>query len=196
MVIGCCGGGSNFAGIAFPFVQDKIKKHLKTKVVAVEPAACPTLTRGPYAYDFGDTGKMTPLMKQYTLGHNFVPPGIHAGGLRYHGVARTVAQLVHEEVIDALALYQNPCFKASLHEMRRHPPAPESGHAVCAAVDEAVRCREAGEKKTILFNLSGHGHFDLTAYDSYLRGELQDYDLDEEILKKGRASIPDVQDPA
>lgn len=198
IVIGCCGGGSNFAGISFPFVKDKLKKGLKTEFIAVEPAACPTLTRGPYAYDFGDTGKMTPLMKQYTLGHNFVPPGIHAGGLRYHGVAQTVAHLKKDGVINARALYQNPCFKASLLFAKCEGilPAPESGHAICAAVDEAVRCREAGESKTILFNLSGHGHFDIAAYDAYLRGELQDYDLDEEILEKGRQSIPDVKEPA
>lgn len=197
VVIGCVGGGSNFAGIAFPFVHDKLKKNLNTRFVGVEPAACPTLTRGPYAYDYGDTGKMTPLMKQYTLGHNFVPPGIHAGGLRYHGVARTVAQLVHEGVIEAISLYQNPCFKASLIFAKCEGilPAPESSHAICAAMDEAIKCRESGESKTILFNLSGHGHFDLTAYDAYLRGDLQDYDLDEEILEKGRESIPDVKEP-
>ena len=179
-------------------MKDKLKKGLKTEFIAVEPAACPTLTRGPYAYDFGDTGKLTPLMKQYTLGHNFVPPGIHAGGLRYHGVAQTVAHLKKDGVIDARALYQNPCFKASLLFAKCEGilPAPESGHAICAAVDEAVRCREAGESKTILFNLSGHGHFDVAAYDAYLRGDLQDYDLDEEILEKGRQSIPDVKEPA
>lgn len=197
VVIGCCGGGSNFAGIAFPFVKDKLKRGLNTEFIAVEPAACPTLTRGPYAYDYGDTGKLTPLMKQYTLGHNFVPPGIHAGGLRYHGVAQTVAHLKKDGIIGALAPLQNPCFKASLlfATCEGILPAPESGHAVWAAVEEAIRAREAGQSKTILFNLSGHGHFDIAAYESYLRGNLQDYELDEEILEKGRASIPKVEEP-
>ncbi len=198
VVIGCCGGGSNFAGIAFPFVQDKLKQGLKTDFVAVEPTACPTLTRGPYAYDFGDTGMLTPLIKQYTLGHNFVPPGIHAGGLRYHGVAATVAHLKKDGVIRAIALHQNPCFKASLLFAKCEGiiPAPESSHAICAAMDEAVKCRESGEAKTILFNLSGHGHFDMTAYDAYLRGDLQDYELDDAVLQAGMASIPDVVEPS
>ena len=198
IVIGCCGGGSNFAGIAFPFVKDKLAKKLDTDFIAVEPSACPTLTRGPYAYDFGDTGGLTPLIKQYTLGHNFMPPGIHAGGLRYHGVASTVAHLKKDDVIRAIALPQTPCFKASLLFAKCEGilPAPESGHAVCAAVDEAVKCRETGEAKTILFNLSGHGHFDMTAYDAYLQGNLQDYALEEDVLQKGLASIPDVKEPA
>ncbi len=198
VVIGCCGGGSNFAGIAFPFVKDKLKKDLNTDFIAVEPAACPTLTRGPYAYDFGDTGGLTPLIKQYTLGHNFMPPGIHAGGLRYHGVASTVAHLKKDDVIRAIALPQTPCFKASLLFAKCEGilPAPESSHAICAAVDEAVKCRESGEAKTILFNLSGHGHFDMTAYDAYLQGNLQDYALEEDVLQKGLASIPEVNEPA
>lgn len=198
VVIGCCGGGSNFAGIAFPFVEDKLKQDLKTDFIAVEPAACPTLTRGPYAYDFGDTGQLTPLIKQYTLGHNFVPPGIHAGGLRYHGVAATVAHLKKDGVIRAIALHQNPCFKASLlfAKCEGIVPAPETSHAICAAVDEAVKCRESGESKTILFNLSGHGNFDMSAYDAYLSGGLQDYELDKEVLEHGIASIPTVSEPA
>ncbi|HDP35619.1 MAG TPA: TrpB-like pyridoxal phosphate-dependent enzyme [Candidatus Hydrogenedentes bacterium] len=198
VVIGCCGGGSNFAGIAFPFVQDKLKKGLDTDFIAVEPTACPTLTRGPYAYDFGDTGQLTPLIKQYTLGHNFMPPGIHAGGLRYHGVAATVAHLVKDGVMRAVALYQNPCFKASLTFAKCEGilPAPESAHAICAAMDEAVKCRESGEAKTILFNLSGHGHFDLSAYDAYLSGNMQDVALEEEALQKGLESIPQVNEPS
>lgn len=198
IVIGCCGGGSNFAGISFPFVQDKIRKNLNTDFIAVEPASCPTLTRGPYAYDFGDTGQLTPLMKQYTLGHNFVPPGIHAGGLRYHGVATTVAHLKKDNIIRAIALHQTQCFKASLLFAKCEGilPAPESSHAISAAVDEAVKCRESGEGKTILFNLSGHGHFDITAYNAYLHGDLHDYELAEEELQQGLQSIPDVEDPA
>lgn len=198
VVIGCCGGGSNFAGIAFPFVKDKFDKGLDTDFIAVEPKACPTLTRGPYAYDFGDTGKLTPLIKQYTLGHNFMPPGIHAGGLRYHGVAATVAHLKKHDIIRAIALYQTPCFEASLLFAKTEGiiPAPESSHAICAAIDEAVKCRETGEEKTILFNLSGHGHFDMTAYDAYLSGKLIDVELEEEILQQGLSSIPEVADPS
>ncbi|NLN93668.1 MAG: TrpB-like pyridoxal phosphate-dependent enzyme [Candidatus Hydrogenedens sp.] len=196
VVIGCCGGGSNFAGIAFPFVREKFNKNLDTKFIAAEPTACPTLTKGPYAYDFGDTGKLTPLIKQYTLGHNFVPPGIHAGGLRYHGVAATVAHLKKDNIIEAVALHQNPCFNASLMFAKAEGiiPAPESGHAVCTAINEALKAREAGESKTILFNLSGHGHFDITAYEAYMRGGLQDLELDDESLSKGLASIPDIQE--
>jgi len=191
-VFGCCGGGSNFAGISFPFVQDRIAGKSKVECVASEPAACPTLTRGPFAYDFGDTGQFTPLMKQYTLGHNFMPPGIHAGGLRYHGVASTVAHLKHLGLISAVAPLQNPCFEAALlfSKCEGIIPAPESSHAIRAAVDEALRCKESGEIKTILFNLSGHGHFDMTAYDAYLRGDLEDYELDDELIAQGTASIP------
>ncbi|NLV39648.1 MAG: TrpB-like pyridoxal phosphate-dependent enzyme [Candidatus Hydrogenedentes bacterium] len=194
VVIGCCGGGSNFAGVAFPFVKDRLDGKSNVWCVAVEPAACPTLTRGPFAYDFGDTGGMTPLMKQYTLGHNFMPPGIHAGGLRYHGVATQVAHLKKEGCIGALALMQNPCFESSLLFAKCEGilPAPESSHAIRGAVEEALRCKEVGEAKTILFNLSGHGHFDLTAYDNYLSGNLQDIALDEESLRKGAESIPKI----
>lgn len=192
VVIGCCGGGSNYAGLAFPFTPDKIKGGKNIDFIAVEPAACPTITRGPYAYDFGDTGQMTPLLKQYTLGHNFMPPGIHAGGLRYHGVATQVAHLMHEGVMRAVAYRQNPCFEAALIFARAEGiiPAPESSHAIRAAVDEALKCKESGETKTILFNLSGHGHFDMSAYDAYLSGKLEDYELEQEVLDKGIASIP------
>ncbi len=194
IVIGCCGGGSNFAGIAFPFVCDRIKDGRKVECIAAEPAACPTLTQGPFAYDFGDTGMYTPLMKQYTLGHNFMPPGIHAGGLRYHGVAATVAHLQHLGLIRSVALKQNPCFESSLLFAKCEGiiPAPESGHAIRAAVDEALKCRESGEVKTILFNLSGHGNFDMTAYDAYLRGDLQDLEFDEEAMRRGLSCLPKV----
>ena len=198
VVFGCCGGGSNFAGIAFPFLRDRLAGKTGVRCVAVEPAACPTLTRGPFTYDFGDTGGLTPLMKQYTLGHNFVPPGIHAGGLRYHGVSAQVAHLKHLGQLDALALPQNPCFEAALLFAKSEGivPAPESSHAIRAAVDEAIRCREANESKVILFNLSGHGHFDMSAYAAYLQGDLMDLELDEEALKKGLASLPKVEAPA
>jgi len=198
VVFGCCGGGSNFAGIAFPFLRDRLAGKSNVRCVAVEPAACPTLTRGPFAYDFGDTGGLTPLMKQYTLGHNFVPPGIHAGGLRYHGVSAQVAHLKYLGQVDALALPQNPCFEAALLFAKSEGivPAPESSHAIRAAVDEAIRCREANESKVILFNLSGHGHFDMSAYAAYLQGDLVDLELDEEALKKGLASLPRVETPA
>ncbi len=194
VIIGCCGGGSNYAGISFPFAPDKIKGGKNIDFIAAEPAACPTITRGTYAYDFGDTGQMTPLLKQYTLGHNFMPPGIHAGGLRYHGVATQVAHLVHEGVMRAVAYQQNPCFEAALIFARSEGiiPAPESSHAIRAAIDEALKCKESGETKTILFSLSGHGHFDMTAYDAYLSGKLEDYELEQDVLNKGIASIPNL----
>ncbi|MCX8063994.1 MAG: TrpB-like pyridoxal phosphate-dependent enzyme [Candidatus Hydrogenedentes bacterium] len=194
IVIGCVGGGSNFAGLAFPFVHDVLKKEKKIKFIAVEPAACPTMTRGIYAYDYGDTAGMTPLLKQYTLGHNFMPPGIHAGGLRYHGVAGQVAHLIRHGVITPTAVLQNPVFQANLLFAKCEGiiPAPESGHAVRVAIDEALKCKESGEAKTILFNLSGHGHFDMSAYDEYINSKLPDYELEDEILKKGFEGIPKV----
>ncbi len=197
IIIGCCGGGSNYAGLAFPFAHDKLKQGKDIDFVAVEPTACPTLTRGPYAYDFGDTGEMTPLLPQYTLGHNFVPPGIHAGGLRYHGVASQLAHLVKEGVMRAVAYHQNPCFESALLFAKCEGiiPAPETSHAIRAAVDAALKCKESGESKTILFNFSGHGHFDMTAYQAYLGQQLEDYELDQEILDKGIASIPQVDFP-
>ena len=192
VVIGCCGGGSNYAGIAFPFVPDKIKDGKNIDFIAVEPTACPTLTRGPYAYDFGDTGQMTPLLKQFTLGHNFVPPGIHAGGLRYHGVAAELAHLVKAGVMRAISYKQNPCFEAALMFAKSEGilPAPESSHAIRAAIDQALEAKAEGKPRTILFNLSGHGHFDMTAYDAYLSGNLEDYELEQKILDEGIASIP------
>jgi tryptophan synthase beta chain len=194
VVIGCCGGGSNFAGIAFPFAQDKLRKGKKIDFIAVEPKACPTLTRGLYAYDFGDTGQMTPLLKQYTLGHDFVPSGIHAGGLRYHGVASELALLVKQGVMRAVAYHQNPCFEAALMFAQSEIilPAPESSHAIRSAIDEALKCKESGEAKTILFNMSGHGHFDMTAYDAYLSGKLEDYELDQKDIEAAEAKIPKV----
>ncbi len=195
VVIGCVGGGSNFAGIAFPFVHDKLKKGRNIDVIGVEPSACPTMTRGAYAYDFGDTAGMTPLLMQYTLGHSFVPPGIHAGGLRYHGLAAQVAHLLKHNVIRSVAVLQNPVFEANLlfAKCEGIVPAPESGHAIRVAIDEAIKCRESGQEKTILFNLSGHGHFDMTAYDAYLNGKLEDYELSDDILKQGLTCLPDIK---
>ncbi len=194
IVIGCVGGGSNFAGLAFPYVHDVLKKGKKIKFLAVEPAACPTMTRGLYAYDFGDTAGMTPLLKQYTLGHNFMPPGIHAGGLRYHGVAAQLAHLILHDIITPVAVLQNPVFEANMLFAKCEGiiPAPESGHAIRVAIDEALKCKETGESKTILFNLSGHGHFDMTAYEAYINKNLPDYELGEDILKSGFESIPKV----
>jgi tryptophan synthase beta chain len=195
VVIGCCGGGSNFAGLAFPFAHDQLRNGKKIDFVAVEPKACPTLTRGLYAYDFGDTGQMTPLLKQYTLGHDFVPSGIHAGGLRYHGVAAQVALLVKEGKMRAVAYHQNPCFEAAAIFARTESivPAPESSHAIRCAIDEALKCKESGEAKTILFNLSGHGHFDMTAYEAYYSGKLEDYELEQSRIDEAEARIPKVE---
>src|SRR6185295_11092339 len=174
-VIGCVGGGSNFAGLAFPFVRDKLTACRPTRIVAVEPESCPTLTRGAYAYDFGDTVGITPLVKMYTLGHTFVPPAIHAGGLRYHGDAPLLSQLVDSGVIEAVAHPQTRVFEAAVQFARTEGimPAPESAHAIRSAVDEALAAREAGEARTILFLLSGHGHFDMAAYDAYFSGQLE-----------------------
>ncbi len=194
VVIGCIGGGSNFAGLSFPFLQDKLQGR-KVRVVAVEPTACPTLTKGRYLYDFGDTARMTPLVKMYTLGHTFVPPGIHAGGLRYHGDAPTVCLLYDQGYIEAVAYPQNAVFEAAVTFARTEgiPPAPESAHAVRKAIDEAIACREAGESKAILFNLSGHGHFDLAAYEEYLAGRLPDFEYPEAEIRRALEGLEALQ---
>jgi tryptophan synthase beta chain len=191
-IIGCCGGGSNFAGLAFPFAPDKIKGGKDIDFIAVEPTACPTLTRGLYAYDFGDTAHLTPLLLQYTLGHQFVPPGIHAGGLRYHGVAQQIALLVKQGVMRAVACHQNPVFDAlkMFASAENILAAPESGHAIRVAIDEALKAKESGEAKTILFNLSGHGHFDMTAYEAYQSGQLEDFELDQSVIDEAESMIP------
>jgi|UniRef100_A0A7C5AL18 tryptophan synthase beta chain len=193
VLIGCVGGGSNFAGFCFPFVPDKIKGR-EIRLLAVEPTACPTLTRGRYTYDFGDTARLTPLIMMYTLGHTFVPPGIHAGGLRYHGDAPLLCLLVHEKLIEARAYAQNPVFEAARLFARTEGiiPAPETAHAIKGAVDEAVRCRETGREECIVFNFSGHGHFDLAAYDAYLEGRLEDFEYPPEILARALAQLPQV----
>jgi tryptophan synthase beta chain len=194
VVIGCIGGGSNFAGLSFPFVQDKLRGRA-VRVVAVEPTACPTLTKGQYLYDFGDTARTTPLIKMYTLGHSFIPPGIHAGGLRYHGDAPTVCLLYQQGYIEAVAYPQRAVFEAAVTFARTEgiPPAPESAHAVKRAIDEAIACREAGESKAILFNLSGHGHFDLAAYEEYLAGRLADFEYPEAEIRKALEGLAALQ---
>ncbi len=194
VLIGCIGGGSNFAGFVSPFVREKIVNGKDTRVVAVEPAAAPSLTKGKYVYDFGDTVQMTPLMKMYTLGHSFIPAPIHAGGLRYHGMAPIVCHMYDLGLIEARALHQNPVFEGAVlfAQTEGIVPAPESAHAVRAAIDEAIAAREAGEEKVILFNLSGHGHFDMTAYDAYLAGKLVDYELSEEDIEQALANLPQI----
>jgi tryptophan synthase beta chain len=194
VVFASCGGGSNFAGIAFPFLMDKLQQGKNVRLVAVEPSACPTLTRGTFSYDFGDVAKMTPLLMMYTLGHAFMPPGIHAGGLRYHGDSPLVSQLYHDGLVEAVAYDQTAVFEAAVQFSRTEGivPAPESAHAVRAAIDEAVRAREAGEKKVILIGLSGHGHFDMSAYESYLSGELPDAPHSDEALAESLQRLPKV----
>jgi tryptophan synthase beta chain len=176
VVIGCAGGGSNFSGIAFPFLRDRLRGTSSTRFLAVEPASCPSLTQGEYRYDFGDTAGTTPLLKMHTLGHDFRPAPIHAGGLRYHGMAPMVSHLYDLGFLEARAYRQTECFDAALQFARAEGiiPAPESSHAIRAAIDEAIEAREAGEERVILFNLSGHGLFDMAAYDAYLAGELTD----------------------
>jgi tryptophan synthase beta chain len=176
VIFGCCGGGSNFAGLAFPFLRGKIKDKKKYRLVGVEPSACPSLTKGELRYDFGDTAGMTPLMKMYTLGHQFMPPSIHAGGLRYHGMSPMVSHALKLGLIEAEAYHQTKVFEAATLFARKEGivPAPESSHAIAAVVAEAEKCRESGEKKVLLFNLSGHGLLDLSAFETYLHGKLQD----------------------
>jgi tryptophan synthase beta chain len=195
VVLGCAGGGSNFAGLSFPFAADKlagIKPRLR--IIAVEPTACPSLTKGQYVYDFGDTVGLTPLVKMYTLGHTFVPAPLHAGGLRYHGMAPLVCKLCDEGVIEAVAVPQLATFQAAIQFARTEGiiPAPESAHAIRVAIDEALRCKEEGARRTILFNLSGHGHFDLSAYEAFLAGKLHDYDYPAEMVSEALKHLPQV----
>lgn len=193
VILAPCGGGSNFGGVAFPFFADKAAGR-QVRLVAVEPASCPTLTRGHYAYDFGDNAGLTPLMLQYTLGHDFMPPSIHAGGLRYHGDSVLVSQLYHEGLIEAVAVPQLATFEAGVTFARAEGiiPAPESCHAIRAAIDEAMTCKESGEEKVIFFNLSGHGHFDMASYDKYFAGELVDYEYPEEAIREALEHLPRV----
>ncbi len=196
VVVGCIGGGSNFAGFAYPFVADKVTgKAPNLRVVAIEPSATPSLTRGIYAYDFGDTSMMTPLVKMYTLGHGFIPAPIHAGGLRYHGMASSICELYRHGIIEARAVNQLATFEAGLLFARNEGilPAPEAAHAVRGAIDEALQCREEGTSRTIIFNLCGHGHFDLSSYERYLSGKLVDYELPQQEVDRALAELPVVE---
>jgi len=194
IVIGCTGGGSNFSGLAFPFLGLQLRGGRKRRVIAVEPAACPTLTKGKYAYDFGDTAHLTPLVKMHTLGSTFIPPGFHAGGLRYHGMAPLVSHVAELGLIEARAYHQVACFDAGVEFARCEGivPAPEATHAVRCAIDEALRCKREGKSETILFNMSGHGHFDMGAYISYFEGKLVDQDYDQKELAMALAGLPAV----
>jgi tryptophan synthase beta chain len=198
VVISCVGGGSNFAGIAYPFLRENLKNGRRTRLLAVEPTAAPSLTKGTYTFDYGDTARTAPIVKMHTLGHDFVPPGIHAGGLRYHGMAPSICALFEAGYIEAIAVKQKATFEAAVQFARAEGimPAPESAHAVRAAIDEALEAKVKGEKRVILFNLSGHGHFDMGAYASYLGGELEDFEYPAEAVKEAMAKLPKVQLPA
>lgn len=197
IVIGCAGGGSNFAGFAFPFVREKLKHGKHTRIIAVEPAACPTLTKGSFTWDWADAGCVAPICQMYTLGHSFIPATIHAGGLRYHGMAPHVSALVHGGHIEATALDQLATFEAGVAFAKAEGivPAPESNHAIGVAMNEAVQCRESGEKKVIAFNLSGHGHFDMSAYADYHAGKLERYEYPAEAIERAMQTVPEVTFP-
>jgi len=194
VVIGCVGGGSNFAGIAYPFLRKNLLDGKQTRLLAVEPTATPSLTKGEYTFDYGDTAQMAPIVKMYTLGHSFVPPPIHAGGLRYHGMAPSLCALYNAGYIDAIAVNQLPTFEAAIQFASSEAiiPAPETAHAIRAVIDEALAAKEKGEKKVILFNLSGHGNFDMSAYQAYFNGELQNYEYPEEAVQAAMKSLPKV----
>lgn len=194
IVIGCAGGGSNLAGLVYPFLHEKFVNDRQTLAIGVEPSSCPTLTSGKYAYDYGDTATMAPVAKMYTLGHSFVPPGIHAGGLRYHGMSPSISALVHNGDIEARAVHQLATFEAAVMFTKSEGiiPAPESAHAIRTAIDEALLCKANGQKKVILFNLSGHGHFDMAAYDDYHQGKLHDYQYAREEIDAAMAELPEV----
>ncbi len=192
VLVGCTGGGSNFAGLVFPYIGRKLRGGRDVRVIAVEPAACPSLTKGRFAYDFGDTGHLTPLVKMHTLGSTFVPPGFHAGGLRYHGMAPMVSHLADLGLIEARAYAQLEVFEAGVTFARAEGilPAPEANHAVKGAIDEALRAKVEGVERTILFNLSGHGHFDMQAYLDYFAGKLTDVQYDESELAMALVGLP------
>jgi len=198
VVIGCAGGGSNMAGLIIPFVRERLAKGLNTRFLAAEPTACPSMTKGVYTYDFGDTVGMTPLVKMHTLGHDFMPPGIHAGGLRYHGMAPIMSLLHEEGIVEAQAYHQNAIFEAAVEFARSEGiiPAPESAHAIRAAFDEALQAKEAGQERVILFNLSGHGHFDMASYDAYFEGKLEDYEYPVEEVRAAQARMPKIDEAA
>jgi tryptophan synthase beta chain len=194
VVIGCVGGGSNFSGIAYPFLREKLLNGGKTRFVAVEPTATPSLTKGMYTFDYGDSARMAPIVKMHTLGHDFVPPPIHAGGLRYHGMAPSLCALHDAGHIEAVAVHQLATFEAALLFARNEGiiPAPESAHAIRTAIDEAMDAKDKGEKRVILFNLSGHGNFDMSAYQSYLSGQLVDYEYPREEIERAMSTLPQV----
>jgi tryptophan synthase beta chain len=198
VVIGCVGGGSNFAGLAYPFLRQNLKDGQRARLVAVEPTATPSITRGMYTFDYGDTAKMAPVVKMHTLGHDFVPPAIHAGGLRYHGMAPSLSAFCDAGLIDAVSVKQRATFEAAITFARTEGiiPAPETSHAIRVAIDEALDAKAKGEKRVILFNFSGHGHFDLAAYDAYSNGKLEDYDYPAEAIKAAMESLPQVKMPA
>ena len=195
ILVGCTGGGSNFSGLAFPFLEKKFREKKDIKIIACEPKSCPSLTKGKFAYDFGDTEGFTPMMLQYTLGHDFMPPGIHAGGLRYHGASSLVSQMYHEKLIEAVSVPQVATFEAGVQFARAEGiiPAPESNHAIRACIDEALRCKESGEEKTLFFNLSGHGHFDMVSYDKYFTNKLEDYDYPQSEIDAALERLPKVK---
>ncbi len=197
VIVGCTGGGSNFSGLVFPFVGRRLRGEGDVRVMAVEPAACPSLTRGKYAYDFGDTAQMTPLVKMHTLGHTFIPPGIHAGGLRYHGMAPLVSHLLELGLIEAIAVEQLDAFAAGVQFARAEGilPAPEANHAIAGAIQEALRCKEEGTSRAILFNLCGHGHFDMQAYLDYSAGLLENYAYPAEEIAMALAGLPSIGVP-
>jgi tryptophan synthase beta chain len=194
VVVGCAGGGSNFGGFAYPFLHQNLTAGKRSRIIAVEPASCPSLTRGVYAYDWGDTAATAPIVKMHTLGHTFIPPGIHAGGLRYHGMAPSVSALVDHGDIEARAVAQLETFAAAVTFTTAEGiiPAPETAHAIRVVIDEALECKRTGATKVIAFNLSGHGHFDMQAYEAYLRGQLQDYDYPEAKVAEALATLPQV----
>ncbi len=197
IVIACNGGGSNFGGLVVPFLKDNVTKGKKTRFISVEPAACPTLTKGKYAWDFGDTGKLIPPALMYTLGHSFIPPAVHAGGLRYHGDSPLVSWFYHNKMIEAIALKQVEVFEKAIIFAKTESiiPAPESSHAIAAAINEALICKQTGEAKTILFNLSGHGHFDMSAYQDFLAGKITDIEYPQEALDKAFSELPNIKFP-
>ena len=194
VIIGCAGGGSNLGGLIAPFMQDKLTGKADPRIVAVEPASCPSLTRGKYAYDFCDTGKITPMAKMYTLGCGFIPSSNHAGGLRYHGMSPTLSKLYHDGYMEAISVEQTKVFEAAVFFAKHETilPAPESSHAIRAAIDEALRCKESGEAKTILFGLTGTGYFDMTAYASFIEHTMGDYIPTDEELQKGFDGLPKI----
>jgi len=194
VVIGCVGGGSSFSGIAFPFMQDKLKGK-NIRFIGIEPTACPSLTKGVYAYDYGDSAKLGPITKMYTLGHDFIPSGIHAGGLRYHGMSPLISSLYHDKLMEAKAYNQNDCLKAGVMFARAEGivPAPESSHAIMGAIEEANQATKEGKEKVILFNLTGHGYLDLYAYEKYLSNQLTDVEYSEAEVKKSIKNLPKVE---